>query len=101
MNDKEFYLILGFVKISQYRINTLKSIGETLKMPSEIARENNYKTSQVSSALYDFHLPIISLVSFTAFISTLVLSSNDKKKTIQMHPIRSENSLPYKRISIP
>lgn len=53
MNEKEFYLILGFVKISQYRINTLKSIGETLKMPSEIARENNYKTSQVSSALYD------------------------------------------------
>ena len=50
---KNFYLILGFVKISQYRMNTLKSIGETLKIPSEIARENNYKTSQVSSALID------------------------------------------------
>jgi len=53
MNEKEFYLLLGFVKISEYRMNTLKSIGETLKMPSEIARENNYKTSQVSSALID------------------------------------------------
>nr|WP_295001450.1 MarR family transcriptional regulator [uncultured Methanobrevibacter sp.] len=53
MNEKEFYLILGFVKISKYRMDTLKSIGTTLKMPSEIARENSFSTSQVSSALID------------------------------------------------
>ncbi|MBQ8017255.1 MAG: MarR family transcriptional regulator [Methanobrevibacter sp.] len=53
MDEKEFFLILGFVKISPYRTNTLKSIGNTLKMPSEIARENNLKTSQVSAALID------------------------------------------------
>lgn len=53
MNEKELYSILGFVKVSKYRIGTLKAIGNTYKMPSEIARETNFKTSQVSSSLSD------------------------------------------------
>lgn len=53
MNEKELYSIIGFIKISSYRENTLKSIGNTLKMPSEIAKEINVKTSQVSAALID------------------------------------------------
>lgn len=53
MNEKELYSILGFVKISKYRIETLKAIGNSYKMPSEIARETDFKTSQVSSALLD------------------------------------------------
>ncbi len=53
MDEKEFYLILGFVKIPPYRTKTLKSIGNTFKMPSEIARENSVKTSQISAALKD------------------------------------------------
>ena len=53
MDEKELFAILGFVKVSQYRVNTLKTIGNTLKIPSEIAKENNYRTSQVSAALID------------------------------------------------
>lgn len=53
MDEKELYSALGFVKVSKYRTNTLKCIGRTFKMPSEIARENDMKTSQVSSALID------------------------------------------------
>lgn len=53
MEEKEIFEILGYVKISPYRTNTLKSIGDELKMPSEIAKQNNIKTSQVSSALSD------------------------------------------------
>ena len=53
MDEKELYEILGYVKISPYRTNTLKSLGDELKMPSEIAKENNVKTSQVSAALSD------------------------------------------------
>lgn len=53
MNEKELYSILGFVKISKYRIETLKTIGNSYKMPSEIARETGFKTSQISSALHD------------------------------------------------
>ncbi|WP_405269488.1 MarR family transcriptional regulator [Methanobrevibacter sp.] len=53
MDEKELFEILGYIKISPYRTNTLKSIGNELKMPSEIAKENNIKTSQVSAALSD------------------------------------------------
>lgn len=53
MNEKEFYEILGFVKISPHRTNTLKCINEDLKIPSEIAKELNTRTSQVSAALLD------------------------------------------------
>ena len=53
MNEKELYTILGFVKISKYRMATMKTIGTTFKMPSEISRESGLKTSQVSSALLD------------------------------------------------
>ena len=53
MDEKEIYKILGYIKISPYRTNTLKSLGDDLKMPSEIAKENKIKTSQVSTALSD------------------------------------------------
>lgn len=53
MNEKELYSILGYVKVSKYRTNTLKTIGHTYKMPTEIARETEFKTSQVSTALID------------------------------------------------
>lgn len=53
MDSTEFYKILGYVKISPYRTNTLKCVGNKVKMPSEIGNELNYKTSQVSAALTD------------------------------------------------
>lgn len=51
MDEKELYRRLGYVKVSPYRTRALKSIGPNIKMPSEIAREMNVKTSQVSAAL--------------------------------------------------
>jgi predicted transcriptional regulator len=53
MDDAELYSLLGYVKVSPYRTNTLKSIGDGLKIPSEIANEINIRTSQVSAALSD------------------------------------------------
>ena len=53
MNEDKLYEILGYVKISTYRTKTLKSLNDTLKMPSEIAKEINASTSQVSAALSD------------------------------------------------
>ena len=53
MDEDKLYELLGYVKISPYRTNTLKSISDTLKMPSEIARDINVTTSQVSAALSD------------------------------------------------
>lgn len=53
MNEDKLYEILGYVKISTYRTKTLKSLNDTLKMPSEIAKDINASTSQVSAALSD------------------------------------------------
>ena len=53
MDEKELYRKLGFVKVSPYRTNTLKSIGNEIKMPSEIGKELDIRTSQVSAALSD------------------------------------------------
>lgn len=53
MDEPKLFELLGYVKISPYRTNTLKSIGDDLKMPSEIARDIEISTSQVSSALSD------------------------------------------------
>ncbi len=53
MDEHKIYEILGFVKISPYRTNTLKSLNDDLKIPSQIAKEINVKTSQVSAALSD------------------------------------------------
>lgn len=53
MDENQIYEILGFVKVSPYRTNTLKSIKNELKIPSEIAKEINVSTSQVSAALSD------------------------------------------------
>lgn len=53
MKNSEMYKILGYVKVSPYRTNTLKTIGNNLMMPSEIAKKLDINTSQVSSALSD------------------------------------------------
>ena len=53
MDGNRIYEILGYVKVSPYRTNTLKSISDGLKIPSEIAKEINVSTSQVSAALSD------------------------------------------------
>lgn len=53
MNDKELYSIIGFIKISPIRETTIKSIENSIKMPSEISRETGYRTTQISGALID------------------------------------------------
>ena len=53
MDKNQIYEILGFVKVSPYRTNTLKSIGDDIKMPSEIAKDIGIRTSQVFAALAD------------------------------------------------
>lgn len=53
MDEPKLFELLGYIKISPYRTNTLKSIGDDLKMPSEIARDIGISTSKVSSALSD------------------------------------------------
>lgn len=52
MEENEIFYLLGYVKVSQTRTKTLKSL-KTMKMPSEIARENKIRDPQISNALSD------------------------------------------------
>lgn len=51
MNEKDLFYLIGFVKVSQLRTKTLKALDGSVKIPSEISRETDVRTSQVSGAL--------------------------------------------------
>ena len=51
MNEEELIEIVGFVKVSDYRVKTLKFIGNSMKMPKEIGDELGIRTSHASNVL--------------------------------------------------
>lgn len=51
MENERLMEILGFVKVSPYRTKTLKFIGHSVKMPSEVAKHLNIRTSHASNVL--------------------------------------------------
>ena len=53
MNDDDKYKILGYVMASEYRINILKSLNDTIKTPSSIANDIDLRTNHVSNVLKD------------------------------------------------
>lgn len=53
MDNNEFYLVLGFVISSKYRTKVLKSIGENIMMPTEIAKDTDLRINHVSNVLRD------------------------------------------------
>ena len=50
---QEYIDSLSYVKRSKNRIAVVKSIGNTLKIPSEIANEMNLRVNQISAILSD------------------------------------------------
>ena len=53
MNDDEKYKIIGYVIASKYRLNILKSLNDTVKTPSLIAKDIDLRTNHVSNLLKD------------------------------------------------
>lgn len=53
MNNDEIFRILGYVMASEYRTNIMKSIGESIKIPSAIAEDIGLRTNHVSNVLKD------------------------------------------------
>jgi DNA-binding MarR family transcriptional regulator len=51
MEQEKLLEIVGYVKVSEYRTQTLKFIGTSRKMPSEIAKELGIGTSHASNVL--------------------------------------------------
>ena len=53
MDEEEYYELMGFVLVSTNRKKILNAIREDYKMPSEIAKELDMSSAQVSFGLSD------------------------------------------------
>lgn len=54
ISEKELWAIVGYLEVSTARKKTIKTIGtEEYKLPSNICKETNLTSSQVSNALRD------------------------------------------------
>lgn len=53
LSDAELWEIIGFVKASKPRYMTLATLETKFMTPSEIAKINNTRTTQISAALHD------------------------------------------------
>lgn len=49
--DDEFLKLTSYVEISKYREKTLKSIGNNVKIPTNIAKDSNIRTNHISKVL--------------------------------------------------
>ncbi len=53
MDSQKLMNSIGFVKVSPYRTKTIKYIGDGMKMPSEVGKHLDVRTSQASNILKD------------------------------------------------
>lgn len=53
LNENELWELIGFIKISKPRYQTLKTLENGFLMPSEIAQKTNLRDDQISNALHD------------------------------------------------
>ena len=53
LSEDEIWELIGFVKVSQTRFTTLKTLETNFLMPSEIAKSTGLRTTQISNALHD------------------------------------------------
>lgn len=49
--DDELLKLISYVEISKYREKTLKSIGNNVKIPTNIAKDSNIRTNHISKVL--------------------------------------------------
>jgi DNA-binding transcriptional regulator GbsR (MarR family) len=50
-SEDEIWEILGFIKVSPIRYQTILTLNTEFLMPSEIAKTTGYRTTQISAAL--------------------------------------------------
>lgn len=53
LSEDEIWELVGFIKVSQTRYITLKTLTTDFLMPSEIAKQTGLRTTQISNALRD------------------------------------------------
>ena len=53
LTEDEIWKLIGFIKVSQIRYQTLKTLETDFLMPSEIAKSTGFRTTQISNAIRD------------------------------------------------
>ena len=53
MVKQRLFELVGYVKVSVTRTEVMKTLGTGMKIPSEIAKEADIRTSQISGSLAD------------------------------------------------
>ena len=53
LTEDEIWKLIGFIKVSQIRYQTLKTLETDFLMPSEIAKSTGLRTTQISNTLRD------------------------------------------------
>ena len=56
LTEDKIWDLIGFIKISQTRYNTLKALETDFLMPTEISSKTGIRTTQVSNALQELKM---------------------------------------------
>ena len=86
MSEKEIIRKISYIKRSKNRLKVIYIIGESFKMPSEIAEEMNLRINQISAILSDLKK------------ENIVVCINEEEKTGRLYQLTPEGKEAYNMI---
>ena len=86
MSEKEIIRKISYIKRSKNRLKVVYIIGDSFKMPSEIAEEMNLRINQISAILSDLKK------------ENIVVCINEEEKTGRLYQLTPEGKEAYNMI---
>ena len=83
MSEKEIIRKISYIKRSKNRLKVIYIIGDSFKMPSEIAEEMNLRINQISAILSDLKK------------ENIVVCINEEEKTGRLYQLTPEGKEAY------
>ena len=83
MSEKEIIRKISYIKRSKNRLKVVYIIGDSFKMPSEIAEEMNLRINQISAILSDLKK------------ENIVVCINEEEKTGRLYQLTPEGKEAY------
>lgn len=83
MSEKEIIRKISYIKRSKNRLKVVYIIGDSFKMPSEIAEEMNLRINQISAILSDLKK------------ENIVICMNEEEKTGRLYQLTPEGKEAY------
>ena len=83
MSEKEIIRKISYIKRSKNRLKVVYIIGDSFKMPSEIAEEMNLRINQISAILSDLKK------------ENIVICMNEEEKTGRLYQLTAEGKEAY------